>query len=115
MSIRPLLKRARAVLYRLKTDEAERQSVEQSVEQSTVEKSKHDPIVESTVAGNDTQGDPGRPQDGLQHGVSDVEAITLTWSKTTLILVFVKYVFVLIWSLMGRPCPNREPRKFPVN
>lgn len=35
-----------------------------------------------------------RPTENAQKGVKEVEAVTLTWSKTTLIAVFVKYVFV---------------------
>ncbi len=33
-----------------------------------------------------------RPTEGLQRGVQQVEAVTLSWSKATLIAVFIKYV-----------------------
>ena len=35
---------------------------------------------------------PERVSEDVQKGVQDVEAVTLTWSKTTLIAVFLKYV-----------------------
>ncbi len=36
--------------------------------------------------------DPDHPDDDLQRGVQQVEAVTLSWSKATLIGVFIKYV-----------------------
>lgn len=33
---------------------------------------------------------PGMPPEELQHGVKDVEAVTQTWSRATLIAVFIK-------------------------
>jgi hypothetical protein len=36
--------------------------------------------------------DSDRPGDDLQRGVQEVEAVTLSWSKATLIGVFFKYV-----------------------
>lgn len=36
------------------------------------------------------------PGDDLQRGVQDVEAVTLSWSKASLIAVFAKYAFP-IW------------------
>jgi hypothetical protein len=32
------------------------------------------------------------PSEELQRGVKDVEAVTLSWSKKTLVAVFIKYV-----------------------
>lgn len=97
MSLRPVLRRFRTVLQRMRLDEAE----QQSVEKTSIHEGKKDPIAENTVVADNDQGDPNLPQDGLQHGVRDVEAVTLTWSKTTLICVFIKYVVA--------PFTNRDP------
>ena len=41
---------------------------------------------------NDGDEKTDRPAEGLQHGVEQVEAVTLSWSKASLIFVFAKYV-----------------------
>lgn len=98
MGLRPLVRRGRAVFRRFRDDEAASSSVEQSsVDQATV--------VQSTTEGKtdtDTEkvmpvynqsapdSDPNMPNAATQHGVRDAEAITLTWSKATLIFVFMK-------------------------
>lgn len=46
--------------------------------------------------------DSDRPGEDLQRGVQQVEAVTLSWSKATLIGVFFKYVVP--------PCPSRRRR-----
>jgi hypothetical protein len=38
------------------------------------------------------QEDPDRPTEDAQTGVQEVEAVTLSWSKKSLIAVFAKYV-----------------------
>jgi hypothetical protein len=67
------------------TDTAPSSSVE-TIEGATLEEAKRERIVEATAQ------EPEQPAAELQHGVRNVEAITMTWSKTTLICVFIKYV-----------------------
>lgn len=58
------------------------------------EESKTGPAtVESGPASKDA-GDPPLelPDEDLQRGVQDVEAVTLSWSRASLIAVFAKYV-----------------------
>ena len=38
------------------------------------------------------QGDPDHPTEDAQAGVQEVEAVTLSWTKASLIAVFLKYV-----------------------
>lgn len=45
----------------------------------------------ATVEGG-SESSPAHPDEDLQRGVQQVEAVTLSWSKTTLILVFLKSV-----------------------
>lgn len=72
------------------------------IELSTTEYGKRDSAVAEGVAGSNSS-DGAAPQaesaeevpgEELQHGVKDVEAVTLTWSKWALIAVFCKYVVV---------------------
>jgi hypothetical protein len=67
------------------TDIAPSSSVE-TTKGATFEEAKREPTVEATAQ------EPEQPVADLQHGVRNVEAITMTWSKTTLICVFIKYV-----------------------
>ncbi|KAJ6038518.1 hypothetical protein N7499_004384 [Penicillium canescens] len=90
MGLRPLIKRGRAVMRRLgadNTDTAPSSSVE-TTEGATFEEAKREPTVEATAQ------EPEQPAAGLQHGVRNVEAITMTWSKTTLICVFINIWFL---------------------
>ena len=49
------------------------------------------------------------PARDAQRGVQDVEAVTLTWSKGTLIAVFIKYVrSVVLFIRDGAIAPNRS-------
>jgi hypothetical protein len=57
----------------------------ESTEAATFEEAKREPTVEATAQ------EPEQPADDLQHGVRNIEAITMTWSRTTLICVFIKY------------------------
>lgn len=59
------------------------------------EKHKIELDVESIVP-TESYNDPKSelPTEDAQQGVKDVEAVTLTWSKTTLIAVFIKYVLI---------------------
>jgi hypothetical protein len=55
-------------------------------------------IAQSNPANNSVElSKPDAPIEGLQQGVQDVESVTRTWSKKTLIAVFLKYV-VLLWN-----------------
>lgn len=98
MGIRPLIQRARTALRRMSADDAESSSVENSsINRSTVEQSKRDPAVNDATIGNG-HNDPGAEEHSevLQAGVRDVEAVTQTWSRATLITVFLKYVFFIL-------------------
>jgi hypothetical protein len=58
------------------------------------EKNREDPAFGTTgTDSNDEQQDQLPTQDA-QRGVHDVEAVTLTWTKTTLVAVFLKYVAI---------------------
>lgn len=98
MGIRPLVKRGRAVFRHFRGDEAASSSVEQSsldqsaVVQSTTE-GKSDTDAEKVPPvynQSEPESDSDMPNAAAQHGVRDAEAITLTWSKGTLIFVFMK-------------------------
>ncbi|KAJ5407632.1 hypothetical protein N7509_001515 [Penicillium cosmopolitanum] len=102
MGIRPLVKRGRAVFRHFRGDEAASSSVEQSsldqsaVVQSTTE-GKSDTDAEKVPPvynQSEPESDSDMPNAAAQHGVRDAEAITLTWSKGTLI-----FVFMNIWFL----------------
>lgn len=63
------------------------------------EKSKIELDVESIVpteSHNDSKQE--LPTEDAQRGVKDFEAVTLTWSKSTLIAVFIKYVYFILYS-----------------
>lgn len=49
-------------------------------------------LATDTEATNNENGDPQTqfPTEEAQRGVQDVEAVTLTWSKLTLIAIFLK-------------------------
>ena len=99
MGVRPLMRRGRTVWRHILS--RENRDNENEVHMSSVEGDK-----------GSTEGDMGRPPSYsssepqnmmpdlyAQHGVQDVEAVTITWSKRTLIAVFVKYVMA-----PGTPC-----------
>ncbi|KKY14145.1 putative mfs siderophore iron [Phaeomoniella chlamydospora] len=74
-----------------------------SVAMTTVTADKQEPLAEGTTTGNgnderqsETPGEalPELPDEDLQRGVQDVQAVTLTWSKKSLIAVFLN-----IWLL----------------
>jgi hypothetical protein len=86
MGIRLLVRRARTVFSRFAADDAASASAETTpVEGTTVEESKRDPATDTELQ------QPELPAEDLQHGVRDIEAITLTWSKKTLAFLFIKY------------------------
>jgi hypothetical protein len=57
---------------------------------NTDEETKRDLATETVVPANASDENPEVPAEDTQRGVRDVEAITLSWSKTMLIAVFVK-------------------------
>ncbi|KAK4244829.1 general substrate transporter [Corynascus novoguineensis] len=55
------------------------------------ERTDKDGVTDDAAAvndGRDGRSEPDHPADNLQRGVQEVEAVTMTWSKTTLIAVF---------------------------
>lgn len=84
MGVRLLVRRARTVFSRMAAPDAGSSVETSAVGGTTVEESKRDPASDSEVQ------QPEVPAEDLQHGVRDIEAITMTWSKRTLILVFIK-------------------------
>lgn len=97
MTIRPLVRKARAVFHRMKTDTDKATSSSVEVDTSTVEENKRDYPAEEAPPEEALPKNgaelPGVPAEELQHGVKDVEAVTQTWSRATLIAVFIKCVY----------------------
>jgi hypothetical protein len=92
MTLRPLMQRARSVFHRMKLDSDEAASSSVDIDRNTVEAEKTDgPIThpEDTLPNNGAEL-PGVPYEELQHGIQEVEAVTQTWSKVSLIFVFIK-------------------------
>ena len=50
--------------------------------------------------------DEKHPHHNLQHGVAKVEAVTIAWSKWSLIAVFLKYVLRIGIRRLGGPDEN---------
>ncbi|KAL3471477.1 major facilitator superfamily domain-containing protein [Aspergillus californicus] len=91
MSVRPLIRRTRAVFRRL--------SPETEIENDIAEQnSTHDP--KSRENPESSNGIPLRPggsvprEKTIQRGVQDVEAVTLTWSKGALVGLFINIWFL---------------------
>ncbi|KAJ5111024.1 hypothetical protein N7532_001559 [Penicillium argentinense] len=64
---------------------------------NTTEEPKQDSVADGTApvtAPEQEQHDPSRPSEDLQHGVKNIEAVTLTWTKATLIAVFINIWFL---------------------
>jgi hypothetical protein len=75
----------------MKVDNDEARS-SSDVDRSTVEPEKSDgPIThpEKTLPNSGAEI-PGVPYEELQHGIQEVEAVAQTWSKASLIFVFIK-------------------------
>lgn len=103
MGLRPLIRRGRAVFRRVKLDQEETattSSVDADVSRTTVEPTEKSHDGEAQIPPADPEegvatngkGVAPVPFDQLQTGVRDVEALAETWSKTSLIAVFIKYV-----------------------
>jgi hypothetical protein len=59
--------------------------------ETTVQEKNVDPaVIEGTAGIQD--GEDLQPDEGLQRGVHNAEALALTWTRGTLIAVFIKYV-----------------------
>lgn len=85
----------RNIFHRTTTDDTINQ-----VAMAPAEENKTDPTnVESgptSKEAGDLQAE--LPGEDLQRGVQDVEAVTLSWSKASLIAVFIKYVVSrMVW------------------
>lgn len=76
----------------------QRRATEESVTPVAVNatESKTDPSPEAGQPTEMTNAEDRRPSEDAQQGVQDVEAVTLTWTKGTLIAVFVKYGCLMI-------------------
>lgn len=64
-----------------------------SVTRRTVVDSKHEGAAGDVPQSQD-EAQPEMPSEETQRGVHNVEALTLTWSKRSLIAVFIKYGLV---------------------
>lgn len=84
MGVRPLIRRARIVFRRLSTEDNGNDSFAQ---QNTIGDRK-----DGTRSPTSSVALEEIPDGSAQHGVQDVEAVTMTWSRGTLIAVFIKYV-----------------------
>jgi len=65
------------------------------------EKNEKDAATDDAAAVND--GGESPPAEDMQRGVQEVEAVTMSWTRTTLIAVFFKYARASIASLAYRP------------
>ncbi|RDW68739.1 uncharacterized protein DSM5745_08499 [Aspergillus mulundensis] len=92
--------RLRAAFRRRATDDATTASTDTELPPATAQQEtfgKTDPSPESGVSGADgsvANPDAATPPEELQRGVNEVEAVTQTWSKKSLIAVFIN-----IWAL----------------
>ncbi|KAJ5094727.1 Major facilitator superfamily domain general substrate transporter [Penicillium angulare] len=92
--MRPLLRRARVWFGRRGQDEARSSSVDTgNTTPEGGEPEKKDPHATNFVVPVNENG-AELPEPGLQRGVADAEALTLTWTKTTLTLVFINMWFL---------------------
>lgn len=101
--MRPLLRRARHVFGRTKDEEGRSSSVEIGAAEEMPEK-KDPGATDNVVPINDNGAE--LPQEGLQQGVADAEAMTLTWSRKVMFLVFLKYDLLLHFSDIA---PDSDP------
>ncbi|KAG0161730.1 hypothetical protein PDIDSM_1161 [Penicillium digitatum] len=88
MGLRLLIRRARTVFSRKVASDAGGLNDTLAVDETTAEEGKRDPAADPEAQ------QPEVPSEDLQHGVRDIEAITMTWSKRTLILVFLNIWFL---------------------
>ncbi|KAJ5153610.1 Major facilitator superfamily domain general substrate transporter [Penicillium coprophilum] len=88
MGVRLLVRRARTVFSRMAASDAGSSEETTPSDGPTAEGRK------TASARDDEAQRPEVPAEDLQHGVRDIEAITMTWSKRTLILVFINIWFL---------------------
>ena len=98
MGVRPLIRRARIVFRRLSTDDNEN---DDTLAQDTIGDRKDGSRSPTSSVALEVI-----PDGSAQHGVQDVEAVTMTWSKGTLIAVFIKYVPLLFCAAYPIPLTN---------
>lgn len=84
MGVRPLIRRARIVFRRMSTEGDDNDHLAQNIAHDAKMGGARSPA--SSVALEEI------PDGSAQHGVQDVEAVTMAWSRGTLIAVFIKYV-----------------------
>jgi hypothetical protein len=84
MGVRPLIRRARVAFRRISIENDD-VSLNEHTENSDNGVHPTPSYTSSVVCGE-------VPDGSAQHGVQDVEAVTMAWSKKTLIAVFIKYV-----------------------
>lgn len=93
-----------ALLPRIKT--AFRRPAADDTSESPVdtpgEKTEKYPATDDAAAVTDGDSPVEHPDQAMQRGVQEVEAVTLTWTRWTLVAVFFKYASSLIlWSWCG--------------
>lgn len=95
MGIRPLVRRARTVFQHLSSGDGD--SIDdETIEQRIVRENRRQDKGSLDDSGNAPRSYSGsgswneQPAENVQHGVQDVEAVTMTWSKGTLIAIFIK-------------------------
>ncbi|CAI7575535.1 unnamed protein product [Penicillium palitans] len=88
MGVRLLVRRARTVFSRVAASDAASSVDTPAVDGTAADESKGDPATDTEIQ------QPETPAEDLQHGVRDIEAITMTWSKRTLIMVFLNIWFL---------------------
>lgn len=85
---------------------ADGETDENSIEQPALHQSKSHPNSDSQRGASQAFGSQGArdsiPNRNTQRGVQDVEAVTLTWSKGTLIAMFIKYVGIHLGNVASR-------------
>lgn len=84
MGVRPLIRRARIVFRRMSTEGDDNDHLAQNIAHDAKKDGARSPA--SSMALEEI------PDGGAQYGVQDVEAVTMAWSRGTLIAVFIKYV-----------------------
>lgn len=96
MGVRPLVRRARTVFQRLSSgdnDSVDGETIEQRIvrENRSAGKGSWDGSGDTfrNCSGSGSWNEQ-RPDENVQHGVQDVQAVAMTWSRGTLIAIFIK-------------------------
>ncbi|CAI7641236.1 unnamed protein product [Penicillium viridicatum] len=88
MGVHLLVRGVRTIFSRVAASDAASSVDTPAVDGTTAEEIKRDPTTNIEVQ------QPETPAEDLQHGVRDVEAITMTWSKRTLVMAFLNVWFL---------------------